>query len=90
MKLKLKRNGDGTLTGKTARRHNYKNEKALGRSAVDRMVEANAVTSLTKNNFHKKLGGVVKEPKYRRKSNHLAAYEDEMAFEDELWEEEQA
>ena len=90
MKLKLKRNGDGTRTGKTARRHNYKNEKALGRTAVDRMVEANAVKPLANHNFHKKLGGAVKEPKYRRKSNNLTAYEDEMAFEDELWEEERA
>ena len=88
MKLKLKRNGDGTMTGKTARRHNYKNEKALGRSAVDRMVEANAIRALTNQNFHKKLGGAIKEPKYRRKFNHLTAYSDEIAFEDQLWEEE--
>ena len=76
------------MTGKTARRHNYKNEKALGRSAVDRMVEANAVRVLTNHNFHKKLGGSIKEPKYRRKFNHLTAYSDEIAFEDQLWEEE--
>ena len=52
------------------------------------MVEANAVKALTNNNFHKKLGGVTKEPKYRRKFNHLTACSDEIAFEDELWEEE--
>ena len=90
MKQKLKRNGDGSLTGKTVRRHNYKNEKALGRSAVIRIVEADAVKALIKNNFHKKLGGVIKQPKYRRKSNLYTAYEEEMAFENELWEEEQA
>ena len=90
MKLKLKRNGDGTLTGKTARRHNYKNEKALGQRAVDRMVEADAAKPLLKVNFHRKIGGAVNEPKFRRKSNNWTAYDEEMALEDELWEEEQA
>ena len=86
MKLKLKRNGDGTLTGKTARRHNYKNEKALGRRAVNRMVEADAINSLQNFNFHKKIGGAVNEPKFRRKSNKWTAYHEEIALEDELWE----
>ena len=86
MKLKLKRNGDGTLTGKTARRHNYKNEKALGRRAVNRMVEADAAKSLQNFNFHKKIGGAVNEPKFRRKSNNWTAYHEEIALEDELWE----
>ena len=41
-------------------------------------------------NFHRKIGGAVNEPKFRRKSNNWTAYDEEMALEDELWEEEQA
>ena len=57
MKLKLKRDADGSLTGKTARKYNWKNHKALGRNAVTAMVEAGAVAPLLKHNFHHKLGG---------------------------------
>ena len=86
MKLKMKSDGAGQKSGKTVRRFNYKNRQALGRDAVEKMVDAGVIKTLDTNNFHKKLGGTCKEPKYRRKSNTHAALEDEMAFEDELWE----
>ena len=90
MKLKLKRNYDGSLTGKTARKYNFKNEKALGRKAVESMVEAGAAPILQRNNFHAKLGGTSKEPKFRRKFTAKAALQDELWYEEDLIAEEAA
>ena len=90
MKLKLKRDMDGHMTGKTARKFNYKNVKALGSKAVDSMIEAGATATLFKENFHRKLGGASKQPKKMRKNAHGIALEEEQDYEQALWEEEEA
>ena len=77
---------------------NANDKKALGDDDVRRagkVVEDgddgdDAAKPLRNVNFHRKIGGAVNEPKFRRKSNNWTAYDEEMALEDELWEEEQA
>ena len=88
MKLKLKRDMDGSMTGKTARKFNYKNAKALGHKAVDSMFEAGVTAPLLKENFHRKLGGAGKMPKKIRKGNFTNCLQDELNYNDDLWEEE--
>ena len=44
--MKIKRNKDGKFTGKTIRSYNYKNQEALGKKAIDSMIDCGAKGAL--------------------------------------------
>ena len=86
--MKIKRNKDGKPTGKTIRSYNYKNQDALGKKAIGSMIDCGAKGAL-KHNFHKKIGGEVHQPIFKRKNNfnfshnELHTYEEERYLEEE-------
>ena len=85
--MKIKRNKDGKFTGKTIRSYNYKNQDALGKKAIDSMIDCGAKGAL-KHNFHKRIGGEVHQPNFKRKNNLNFSHDELHFYEEERYQEE--